>query len=149
MHLLWMKKRFVSDMPLSEARLAEKDMSLQIVMAVTAHKLHALGINRPVHCGWSGRSIVGHHKRHRATVTARLGATSEGVITAVEADVWLDAGAYNYTSNKVLGNLHLSVAGAYNVPNARIDSELSTPIAFRVERSAAGGPQARLSLNHR
>ncbi len=121
----------------------KEDMSLQIVMAVTAHKLHALGINRPVHCGWSREeSIVGHHKRHRATVTARLGATSEGVITAVEADVWLDAGAYNYTSNKVLGNLHLSVAGAYNVPNARIDSRAiythSVPGgAFR----GFGGPQ--------
>ena len=66
----------------------KEDMSLQIVMAVTAHKLNALGINRPVHCGWSREeSIVGHHKRHRATVTARLGSTSDGVITAVEADV--------------------------------------------------------------
>lgn len=121
----------------------KEDMSLQIVMAVTAHKLNALGINRPVHCGWSREeSIVGHHKRHRATVTARLGSTSDGVITAVEADVWLDAGAYNYTSNKVLGNLHLSVAGAYNVPNARIDSRAiythSVPGgAFR----GFGGPQ--------
>ena len=121
----------------------KEDMSLQIVMAVTARKLGALGINRSVHCGWSREeSIVGHHKRHRATVTARLGATSEGFITAVEADVWLDAGAYNYTSNKVLGNLHLSVAGAYNVPNARIDSRAiythSVPGgAFR----GFGGPQ--------
>tara|TARA_B100001758_G_scaffold142500_1_gene122739 strand:- start:1749 stop:3986 length:2238 start_codon:yes stop_codon:yes gene_type:complete len=121
----------------------KEDMSLQIVMAVAAHKLNALGINRPVHCGWSREeSIVGHHKRHRATVTARLGSTSDGVITAVEADVWLDAGAYNYTSNKVLGNLHLSVAGAYNVPNARIDSRAiythSVPGgAFR----GFGGPQ--------
>ena len=121
----------------------KEDMSLQIVMAVTAHKLSVLGINRPVHCGWSREeSIVGHHKRHRATVTARLGATSEGLITAVEADVWLDAGAYNYTSNKVLGNLHLSVAGAYNVPNARIESRAvythSVPGgAFR----GFGGPQ--------
>ncbi|MDP7068328.1 MAG: xanthine dehydrogenase family protein, partial [Acidimicrobiales bacterium] len=121
----------------------KEDMSLQIVMAVTARKLSALGIDRPVHCGWSREeSIVGHHKRHRATVSARLGATSEGIITAVEADVWLDAGAYNYTSNKVLGNLHLSIAGAYDVPNARIDSRAvythSVPGgAFR----GFGGPQ--------
>ncbi|MEE3257117.1 MAG: molybdopterin cofactor-binding domain-containing protein, partial [Actinomycetota bacterium] len=121
----------------------KEDMSLQIVMAVTVRKLNALGIDRPVHCSWSREeSIVGHHKRHRATVTARLGATSGGVITAVEADVWLDAGAYNYTSNKVLGNLHLSVAGAYDIPNARIDSRAvythSVPGgAFR----GFGGPQ--------
>ena len=94
-------------------------------------------------CGWCRvESFVGEEKRDGARVTARLGATSEGVITAVEADVWLDAGAYNYTSNKVLGNLHLSVAGAYNVPNARIDSRAiythSVPGgAFR----GFGGPQ--------
>ena len=121
----------------------KEDMSLQIVMAVAARKLAKLGNTRSVHCGWSREeSIVGHHKRHRATVHARLGATTQGIITAVEADVWLDAGAYNYTSNKVLGNLHLSVAGAYEVPNARIDSKAvythSVPGgAFR----GFGGPQ--------
>ncbi len=101
----------------------KEDMTLQIVMALAAQKVHALGLDRPVHCTWSREeSIVGHHKRHRATIHARLGATADGIITAVEADVLLDAGAYNYTSNKVLGNAHLSVAGAYEIPNARIDS---------------------------
>ena len=86
----------------------KEDMSLQIVLALAVRKLRQLGIDRPVHCRWSREeSIVGHHKRHRAVIDARLGATSDGRITAVEADVWLDAGAYNYTSNKVLGNAHL------------------------------------------
>ena len=67
-------------------------------------------------------SIVGHHKRHRGRATTRWAADATGRILAVEADAWLDAGAYNYTSNKVLGNLHLTVAGPYDVPNARIDS---------------------------
>ena len=121
----------------------KEDMSLQIVLAAATSKLKKLGINRPVHCSWSREeSIVGHHKRHRATVHARLGATTQGIITAIEADVWLDAGAYNYTSSKVLGNLHLSIAGAYEVPNARIDSKAvythSVPGgAFR----GFGGPQ--------
>ncbi|MEX1271128.1 MAG: molybdopterin cofactor-binding domain-containing protein, partial [Acidimicrobiia bacterium] len=48
--------------------------------------------------------------------------TRDGVITAVEVDGYLDSGAYNYTTNKVLGNMHLCVAGPYEVPNARIDS---------------------------
>ncbi len=97
----------------------KEDMSLQIVLALAAQKVAAMGIHRPVHCRWSREeSIIGHHKRHRATIHAKLGATRDGVVTAVEADVWLDAGAYNYTSNKVLGNAHLSVAGAYEVPNA-------------------------------
>ncbi len=101
----------------------KEDMSLQIVLALAAQKLAGLGIQRPVRCQWSREeSIVGHHKRHRGTVTTRWGATSDGRITAVEATCHLDAGAYNYTSNKVLGNLHLSAAGPYDVPNANIDS---------------------------
>jgi CO/xanthine dehydrogenase Mo-binding subunit len=101
----------------------KEDMSLQIVMALTARKLAAAGVNRPVRCEWSREeSIVGHHKRHRGRVTTRWGADRDGRIMAVEATGHLDAGAYNYTSNKVLGNLHLSVAGPYEVPNARIDS---------------------------
>ena len=101
----------------------KEDMSLQIVLALAARKLEALGIDRPVRCQWSREeSIVGHHKRHRGRVTTRWGATADGRLVAVEATGHLDAGAYNYTSNKVLGNLHLTVAGPYRVPNARIDS---------------------------
>ena len=85
--------------------------------------LAALRLRRPVFTQWSREeSIVGHHKRHRGRVHARWGADAEGRITVVEADCYLDAGAYNYTSNKVLANLHLTVAGPYEVPNARIDS---------------------------
>ena len=100
-----------------------EDMSLQIVLALAALRLAERGERRPVVCRWSREeSMVGHHKRHRGRITTRWGATRDGRITAVEADVHLDAGAYNYTSNKVIGNCHLSVAGAYDIPNARIDS---------------------------
>jgi len=100
-----------------------EDMSLQIVMALAAQKVASLGMNRPVHTVWSREeSIVGHHKRHRARISARLGADADGKITAVQAKVLLDAGGYNYTSNKVLGNAHLSVVGPYEIENATIDS---------------------------
>ncbi len=101
----------------------KEDMSLQIVLALAAQKLRANGVDRPVRCQWSREeSIVGHHKRHRGRITTRWGATADGRLLAVEATGYLDAGAYNYTSNKVLGNLHLNVAGPYEVPNAHIDS---------------------------
>ncbi len=100
-----------------------EDNSLQIVMCLAAQKLAKKGIKRPIRTQWSREeSIVGHHKRHAAQVKTRWGATKAGLITAVEAEVHLDAGAYNYTSNKVLGNLHITVGGAYNIPNAHIDS---------------------------
>lgn len=100
-----------------------EDMSLQIVLALASLRLHERGIDRPLRAQWSREeSMVGHHKRHRGRIDARLGATRDGRIVVVEADCYLDAGGYNYTTNKVLGNLHLTVAGPYEVPNARIDS---------------------------
>ncbi|MDQ7036599.1 MAG: molybdopterin-dependent oxidoreductase, partial [Anaerolineae bacterium] len=121
------------DMPAEDIRIiypaiggafgGREDMSLQIVMALASWKLYQKGETRPIRSQWSREeSIIGHHKRHRAVVTTRWGATKDGKITAVEADVYLDAGAYNYTSNKVLGNFHLCVAEPYEIPNARIDS---------------------------
>lgn len=120
-----------------------EDMSLQIVLAAAARKVHAMGFARPVRTVWNREeSIVGHHKRHRAEVTTRWGVRSDGRVVAVEADAALDAGAYNYTSNKVLANLHLTLTGPYNILSAHIDSRAvythSVPGgAFR----GFGGPQ--------
>ncbi len=126
----------------------KEDMSIQIVLALAAMRLAERGDHRPIHCRWSREeSIIGHHKRHRGRIRLRLGATNDGEITALEADVDLDAGAYNYTSNKVLGNAHLSVGGAYRIPNARIDSRAiyTTTVpggAFR----GFGGPQGHFAI---
>jgi len=121
------------DLPVDQVRViypaiggafgGREDMTLQIVMALASWRLAQQGELRPIRSTWSREeSIVGHHKRHRGRIHTRWGATDEGEIIVVEADAYLDAGAYNYTTNKVLGNLHLSVAGPYRVPNARIDS---------------------------
>jgi len=100
-----------------------EDLSVHIPLALAARHLHARGETRPVTTRWSREeSIVGHHKRHAGRIHTRWGATREGVVTVVEADCLLDAGAYNYTSNKVLGNLHITVAGPYEIANAHIDS---------------------------
>ncbi len=109
--------------PIGGAFGGREDMSMQIVLALAAQQLWARGIERPVRSQWSREeSIVGHNKRHRGRVHARLAATNDGLILGVEADGYLDAGSYNYTTNKVVGNMHLTVAGPYEVPNARIDS---------------------------
>ncbi len=101
----------------------KEDMSLQIVVALAVVALRDRGIDRPVKAVWNREeSIVGHHKRHRGRITTRWAARADGTILGVEATGHLDAGSYNYTSNKVLGNLHLTVAGPYEIPNAHIDS---------------------------
>ncbi len=120
-----------------------EDMSLQIVLGLAAMRLHQMGIDRPVRIIWTrAESMIGHHKRHPAVVRTRWGATKEGKITAVAADVYMNSGAYAYTSTKVLGNFHLMVTGPYVIPNARIDSYTITTNnvpggAFR----GFGGPQ--------
>ena len=100
-----------------------EDMSVQIVLGLAAWRLQERGINRPVRVIWSREeSIIGHHKRHQGSIYAKWGATRDGKITAIKSEVILDAGAYNYTSNKVLGNAHVTVAGPYEIPHAWIDS---------------------------
>ena len=125
-----------------------EDTSMQIVLALAAQRLAERGIDRPVAMQWSREeSIVGHHKRHRGRIRARWGADRDGRITAAQAEAWLDAGAYNYTSNKVMGNLHLGLGGPYELPNAAIDTHVvytnATPGgAFR----GFGAPQAAFAV---
>jgi CO/xanthine dehydrogenase Mo-binding subunit len=95
-----------------------EDMSVQIVLALAAWKLR-----RPVKIIWSREeSIKGHHKRHPITIKAKWGATREGKLTAAQVEVVGDAGAYAYTSTKVLGNCHLMCTGPYVIPNAHVDT---------------------------
>lgn len=127
-----------------------EDMSLQIVLGLAAMRLGERGIERPVRIIWSREeSIVGHHKRHPAWVKTRWGATKDGKLTAVEAELILDSGAYAYTSTKVLGNANLMVAGPYEIPNAHIDSYAVTTNnvpggAFR----GFGGPQGAFAAEN-
>ena len=121
----------------------KEDMSLQIVLGLAAMKLRDMDIDRPVRIIWTREeSILGHHKRHQATVKTKWGATNEGKITAVSAEVLMDSGAYAYTSTKVLGNFHLMVAGPYEVPNAHLDSyAISTNNVPGGAFRGFGGPQ--------
>lgn len=100
-----------------------EDMSIQISLALAVMRLQEMGVQRPVRVIWSREeSIIGHHKRHRAVINTKWGATAEGKLTAVQAEVILDSGGYAYTSTKVLGNAHLMVTGPYEIGNAHIDS---------------------------
>lgn len=100
-----------------------EDMSVQIVLGLAALRLQEMGIRRPIQIIWSREeSIIGHHKRHQMFVKTKWGATKEGQLTAVEVELVSDAGSYNCTSNKVLGNAHLCVTGPYKIPHAWVDS---------------------------
>lgn len=95
-----------------------EDMSVQIVLALAAWKLR-----RPVKIVWSRReSIIGHCKRHPVVMKAKWGATRAGKLTAAEMEIIADAGAYLYTSNKVMGNATVVCTGPYFIPHVRVDT---------------------------
>jgi len=94
-----------------------EDMSLQIVLALAAWKLR-----RPVRIVWNRQeSIIGHCKRHPTWIRAKWGATRDGKVIAAETHVIADAGAYCYTTNKVLGNTTIVCSGPYEIPNISVD----------------------------
>lgn len=100
-----------------------EDMSVQIILALAAWRLHQRGIDRPVKIIWSREeSILGHHKRHPILIRAKWGASNEGKILAAQVEVIADGGSYAYTSTKVMGNTTLMCTGPYEIPNVKVDS---------------------------
>lgn len=100
-----------------------EDMSVQIVLALAVWQLSQQGINRPVKIIWSREeSIRGHHKRHPCYIRAKWGADAQGKVLASECDLIQDAGAYAYTSTKVLGNATLMCTGPYQISHVKVDA---------------------------
>jgi CO/xanthine dehydrogenase Mo-binding subunit len=94
-----------------------EDMSVQIILALAAWKL-----KRPIRIIWSRQeSIIGHGKRHAMILRAKWGATKEGKVLAASMEIIADAGAYMYTTNKVLGNATITSTGPYAIPNVKTD----------------------------
>ncbi len=94
-----------------------EDMSVQIVLALAAWKL-----KRPVRIIWTRQeSIIGHGKRHSMVMKARWGANKAGKLVAASTEIIADAGAYMYTTNKVLGNSTITSTGPYFIPNVKTD----------------------------
>ena len=94
-----------------------EDLSVQIVLALAVMKL-----KHPVKIVWSRKeSIIGHGKRHPMTIKTKWAATRDGKLLAAETTIIADAGAYMYTSNKVLGNCTITATGPYSIPNVKED----------------------------
>lgn len=124
-----------------------EDMSIQIVLALAAWRLHQKGINRPVKIVWSREeSIIGHGKRHPYHIKARWGATKEGKIIAADVSLYADGGAYAYTSSTVLGNAVVMCTAPYEIPNVKIDGyAIYTNTIPNGAFRGFGGPQGAFS----
>ena len=86
-------------------------------------------------------------KRHPSKSHYRMGVTRDGKITALDADIILDSGAYTTLSRVVLQRSQLHACGIYHVPNVRIRSRAvatNTPPngAFR----GFGAPQSIFAM---
>lgn len=94
-----------------------EDLSVQIVLCLATMRLR-----KPVKIIWSRReSIIGHGKRHALVLKARWGASKDGKLVAAINEITADAGAYMYTSNKVLGNTTITSTGPYFIPAVKTD----------------------------
>ena len=99
-----------------------EDVSIQIVLALAAWRLHQGGLNRPVKLIWTREeSILGHAKRHPYLLRARWGATCQGRVMAAQCEFFQDAGAYAYTSSKILPTTALMLTGPYDIAHVKID----------------------------
>ena len=119
-----------------------EDLSVQHLLALAAWKLR-----RRVGIVWSREeSIVAHHKRHPFRIRCRWGATRDGRITAVQAELLADGGAYASTSAEVTKVATLFASGVYEIPNIAVDGRVvytnNIPSgAFR----GFGAPQAQFA----
>ena len=121
-----------------------EDLSVQHLLALAAWKLR-----RRVGIVWSREeSILAHHKRHPFRIHCRWGATREGQITAVSAELLADGGAYASTSIEVTKVATLFASGVYHVPNIDVEGKVvytnNVPSgAFR----GFGAPQAQFAVS--
>jgi len=95
----------------------KEDISIQIHVALLAQ-----ATGRPVKLVFSREeSMRVHPKRHATTIRLKVGAKQDGTLTAVQATIWGDAGAYASLSEAVMTRTATHVAGPYQVPNVKVD----------------------------
>jgi xanthine dehydrogenase molybdenum-binding subunit len=66
-------------------------------------------------------SLLFHPKRHATVIRIRTGATRTGRLTAVEATLYGDGGAYASLSEKVLTRATTHASGPYDVAHVKVD----------------------------
>ncbi|MGI5490894.1 molybdopterin cofactor-binding domain-containing protein [Microtetraspora malaysiensis] len=97
---------------------AREDLSMQIHASMLA-----LRTGRPVKIVYGREeSFFGHVHRHPAWMRYEHGATADGRLVYVKAEIVLDGGAYCSSSPAVAGNAASLGAGPYEVGNVWIDA---------------------------
>ena len=95
----------------------KEDIAGQIHAALAAQ-----ATGRPVKILYSRQeSLIFHPKRHSTIIRIKTGALRDGTLTAVEAELYGDSGAYASLGEKVMTRATTHATGPYVMPHARID----------------------------
>ncbi len=95
----------------------KEDIAGQIHVGLLAQKT-----GRPVKMLYTRQeSLLFHPKRHATVIRIKTGARRDGTLTAVQAELYGDGGAYASLSDKVMTRATTHATGPYVVPNAKID----------------------------
>lgn len=141
------------DMPIDKVRVksaviggafgGKEDSSLAILAALGAWKIR--GSIRLVNT--RQESFLAHPKRHPAQISYKLGASKDGIITALQAEVFMDTGAYASYGPAVAMILAETLAGSYRVNNIKVDTYCvytNSPISGAMR--GFGSPQSHFAV---
>jgi len=83
----------------------------------------ALHTGKPVKMVYNREeSFFGHVHRHPATMRFEHGASRDGTLVYIKAEIYLDGGAYTSSTLAVVGNAGTMGIGPYVVPNVHVDT---------------------------
>ncbi len=95
----------------------KEDISGQIHSALLAH-----ATGRPVKLLYDRHeSLLAHPKRHATQIRVKIGARANGVLTAVETELYGDTGAYASLGEKVMTRATTHSSGPYAVEHVQAD----------------------------
>lgn len=96
----------------------KEDITVESYLALLTWKT-----KRPVKLTYTREeSIIAHSKRHPYIMKYRTGATKDGKLMALEAELVSDAGAYVYLSPWVLLYSTVDATGPYDIPHVKVDA---------------------------
>jgi len=96
----------------------KEDITVESFLALLTWKT-----GRPVKLTYNREeSFLAHSKRHPYIMKYKTGATREGRIVALEAELIADAGAYTYLTPWVLLYSTVNATGPYDIPHVKVDT---------------------------
>lgn len=94
------------------------DISVQCYLALAAYKT-----GRPVKMVWQREeSMIASAKRHPYIIDYKVGASAEGKLLALKANIIGDTGSYASYGPAVLTRAAVHATGPYEVPNVHVDA---------------------------